>query len=111
MDRRDELRKAMHPRRSSVQGHVQGPSQPQTYARRDPRFVNPAEARRAELLKAFGVKRYRPGESVDLLHRGKIIGPPWMGGIFQTRLNWGTLVLAFGVVLFIVWLIMRAQVG
>ena len=111
MDRKEELRKAVHRKPASIQGRTQGPPQRQAYTKTDPRFAGSAEARRAELLKAFGVRRYRPGERVDLLHRGKVIGPPWMGGIFQTRLNWGTLVLAFGVVLFIVWLIMRAKVG
>jgi len=93
MDRREELRRATRPRRRVRAARSE----------QDPR--------RVELRQALGVHRYRPGERVDLLHRGKVIGPPWLGGIFQTRLNWGTLVLAFGVVLFIVWLIMRAHTG
>lgn len=90
--RRKELRRAVHPRRAARR------------SQQDPR--------REELVKALGVRHLRPGERVDLLHKGKVVGPPWLGGIFQTRLNVGTLVLAFGCVLFLVWLIMkRAEMG
>jgi len=71
----------------------------------------PPDRRREELRNALGVRHLRPGERIDLLHKGKVVGPPWLGGIFQTRLNVGTLVLALGVILFLVWLIMRARVG
>ena len=96
MDRREELRKAVRPRRSGTPGRPQ-------------RQVDP---RREELIDALGVRHLKPGERVDLLHKGKVVGPPWLGGIFQTRLNIGTLVLAFGFILFMVWLIMkRAEMG
>ena len=94
-DRREELRRAVRPRRPTT--HIAQ------------RSVDP---RREELIRTLGVRNLKPGERVDLLHRGKVVGPPWLGGIFQTRLNWGTLVLAFGFILFIVWLIMeKTQIG
>ena len=94
-DRRDELRRAVRSGRPTT--------------RTVRRTVDP---RRAELIQALGVRNLKPGEKVDLLHRGKVVGPPWLGGIFQTRLNWGTIVLALGFILFIVWLIMtRSQIG
>ena len=94
-NRRDELKRAVGPRRSGV--------------RTTRRQVDP---RREELIRTLGVRNLKPGEKIDLLHRGKVVGPPWLGGIFQTRLNWGTLVLAFGFILFIVWLIMeKTQIG
>lgn len=71
----------------------------------------PANDRRSELIKALGVRRIRAGERVDALHKGKVVGPPWLGGIFQTRLNWGSAVLAFGFILFITWLILMRQTG
>lgn len=101
MDRRDELRKVVKPRRP-------------TQAQRPQRQV---DLRRQELVKALGVGHLKPGETYEskldaALHRGKVVGPPWMGGIFQTRLNVGTLVLAFGVILWVVWLIMkRTEMG
>jgi len=99
MDRHEELRRATRPRK---------PAQKQQRA---------TDLRRQELMGALGVGHLKPGETyqskVDaVLHKGKVVGPPWMGGIFQTRLNIGTLVLAFGFILFIVWLIMkRSEMG
>lgn len=95
MDRKEELRRVMKPRR---------PAQRAQRAERD--------IRKEELIKALGVGHLKPGETYksrldSVLHRGKVVGPPWLGGIFQTRLNAGTLVLAFGFILFIVWLIMK----
>lgn len=95
MDRRkEELRRVVRPQRPT---------------RRPQRPVDP---RREELIRSLGVRNLKPGEIVDLLHKGKVVGPPWLGGIFQTRLNVGTLILVLGVIMFLVWLIMkRAEMG
>lgn len=98
MNRRNELRKAIR--------QSPGLRPASTQRRVDPR--------REELVRALGVGPGRPYKSqVDkVLHKGRVVGPPWLGGIFQTRLNIGTLVLAFGVILFLVWLIMkRSEMG
>ena len=95
MDRREELRR-MTPRRR-VQNSPKASS---------------TSVRKVELIRSLGVKELKPGEKVDFLHKGKVVGPPWMGGIFQTRLNWGTFVLAIGFILFIAWLVLtRADMG
>jgi len=115
-DRRDELKRAVRPRRPTgpkvARGRTTGPPQKQSYPKGDPRFRATTDMRREELIRTLGVRNLKPGEKVDLLHRGKVVGPPWLGGIFQTRLNWGTLVLAFGFILFIVWLILaKTEMG
>lgn len=53
--------------------------------------------------------RRAPVEKDDFLHKGKVVGPTWLEGIFLTRLNIGVAVLAVGVIIFIIWLVMKAR--
>ena len=57
--------------------------------------------RRAELKKTLAPE----SRVASSLRKGKVVGK----GIFKTRINWGVAVLVFGVILFLVWLVLKSK--